>query len=46
MNTNRQFDEHIKEQFSNYTPDVHPRIWKNIAAKEEKKACGLLDLHV
>ena len=37
MNSNREFDEHIKEQFSNYSPDVHPRIWKNIIAKKDKK---------
>ncbi len=35
MSNNQQFDEHIKEQFSNYAPDVHPRIWENIAAKKE-----------
>jgi hypothetical protein len=37
MNNNRQFDEHIKEQFSNYSPDVHPRIWENIIAEKDKK---------
>ncbi len=37
MNDNRQFDEHIKEQFSNYSPDVHPRIWENIIAEKDKK---------
>jgi len=37
MNTNRHFDEHIKEQFSNYTPDVHPRIWEKIIAEKDKK---------
>ena len=37
MNSNRQFDEHIKDQFSNYTPDVHPRIWEKIIAKKNKK---------
>jgi len=37
MNNNRQFDEHIKEQFNNYSPDVHPRIWENIIAKKDKK---------
>jgi hypothetical protein len=37
MNTNRQFDGHIKEQFSNYAPDVHPRIWENIIAVKDKK---------
>ena len=37
MNPNRQFDEHIKEQFNNYSPDVHPRIWKKIVAGRGKK---------
>lgn len=37
MNSNRQFDEHIKDQFSNYTPDVHPRIWEKIIAEKDKK---------
>jgi hypothetical protein len=37
MNSNRQFDEHIKEQFSNFTPDVHPRIWEKIMAEKDKK---------
>ena len=37
MNNNRQFDEHIKEQFSNFSPDVHPRIWENIIAQKEKR---------
>lgn len=37
MTNNQRFDEHIKEQFNNYTPDVHPRIWENIAAQRDKK---------
>ena len=37
MSSNRQFDEHIKNQFSNYTPDVHPRIWKKIIVEKDKK---------
>jgi hypothetical protein len=37
MNNNRHFDEHIKEQFSNYSPDVHPRIWEKIMAEKDKK---------
>jgi hypothetical protein len=37
MNSNRHFDEHIKEQFGNYEPDVHPRIWENIVAQRERK---------
>ena len=35
MNNNRQFDEHIKAQFDNYAPDVHPRIWENIIAQKD-----------
>ncbi len=35
------FDEHIKQQFNNYSPDVHPRIWeKIIAAKGKKRPAG------
>lgn len=37
MNNNRHFDEHIKNQFNNYSPDVHPRIWENIIAEKDKK---------
>ena len=37
MNNNQRFDENIKEQFSNYAPDVHPRIWENIIAEKEKR---------
>lgn len=37
MNSNRHFDEHIKDQFSNYSPDVHPRIWEKIIAEKDKK---------
>ena len=37
MNSNRQFDEHIKEQFSNFSPDVHPRIWENIISQKDKR---------
>ena len=37
MTNNQRFDEHIKEQFNNYAPDVHPGIWKNIAAKKDNR---------
>lgn len=37
MNSNREFDDHIKEQFNNYSPDVHPRIWEKIIAKKDNK---------
>ncbi|MBK6634396.1 MAG: hypothetical protein IPG38_08825 [Chitinophagaceae bacterium] len=47
MKSNRPFDEHIKEQFGNYAPDVHPRIWENIIAeKDKKKACRFLGIDV
>jgi hypothetical protein len=37
MNSNRHFDEHIKEQFGNYTPNVHSGIWEKIIAEKDKK---------
>ena len=37
MNNNQQFDNNIKEQFEDFTPQVHPRIWDNIIAKREKR---------
>ncbi len=37
MNDNRLFDEHIKEQFSNYAPDVPAHIWENIVAGRERR---------
>lgn len=37
MNINRHFDEYIKEQLGNYSPDVHPRIWEKIVAGKDKK---------
>lgn len=37
MNYNQRFDEHMKEQFLDYTPQVHPRIWENIVREREKK---------
>ena len=37
MTNNQHFDENIKEQFNNYAPDVHPRIWENIVAEKEKR---------
>lgn len=37
MNDNQQFDEHIRSQFNDYAPDVHPRIWENIVARKDKK---------
>ena len=37
MNNSQRFDEHIKEQFLEYTPQVHPRIWENIIKEKEKR---------
>ncbi len=37
MNYNQRFDEHIKDQFADYKPSVHPRIWENIANQRDKK---------
>jgi hypothetical protein len=37
MSNNQRFDEHIKDQFQDYTPQVHPRIWENIIAEREKR---------
>ena len=37
MNNNQQFDNNIKEQFENYTPQVHSGIWDNIITKREKR---------
>lgn len=37
MSNSQQFDKYVKEQFSDYAPDVHPRIWENIAARTEQK---------
>lgn len=37
MNMNQRFDEHIKNEFLDYTPQVHPRIWENIMKEREKK---------
>lgn len=37
MNMNQHFDNHIKTQFEDYTPQVHPRIWENIMKEREKK---------
>lgn len=33
----QQFDNHIKEQFSQYAPAVDPRLWEQIAARTKKK---------
>jgi opacity protein-like surface antigen len=40
---NRSFDDHVKEQFSGYSPGVAPHIWENIIAKKSnKKPFGFL----
>ncbi len=42
MNNNQLFDNHIKEQFSNYSPDVPPHIWDAIVAKRKDRRPGFL----
>lgn len=37
MNNNRHFDDHIKEQFSDYAPVVPPHIWDRIADEKDRK---------
>jgi hypothetical protein len=37
MSNNERFDDNIKEQFQDYNPDVHPRIWENIVKEREKR---------
>ncbi len=37
MNNNQRFDDHIKDQFNDYSPDVHPRIWENIVKEKDKR---------
>ncbi|GAB2838596.1 outer membrane beta-barrel protein [Ferruginibacter profundus] len=37
MSNNQRFDDNIKEQFQDYTPEVHPRIWENIVKEREKR---------
>jgi hypothetical protein len=37
MTHNSPLDEHIKEKFGNYSPDVPPHIWENIIAETEKR---------
>ena len=37
MSNNELFDDNIKDQFSDYTPSVHPRIWENIVAERKKR---------
>jgi hypothetical protein len=32
-----RFDEHIKDQFLEYSPQVHPRLWENIIKEREKR---------
>jgi type II secretory pathway pseudopilin PulG len=37
MNDNQRFDDNIRAQFENYTPQVHPRIWENIVQERKKR---------
>src|SRR5262245_37770747 len=34
---NSPLDEHIKQKFGDYTPDVPPHIWENIMAERDKR---------
>ncbi|MEP7163262.1 MAG: hypothetical protein ABI741_01135 [Ferruginibacter sp.] len=40
MTNNSPLEEHIKEKFGNYSPDVPPHIWENIIAKKDKRRPG------
>ncbi len=40
MSDDVQFDNHVKEQLGNYSPDVPPHIWDNIVAKRGKRKPG------
>lgn len=42
MNNNEHFDNHVKGQFSNYSPEVPPHTWEKIMQKKKKKPGGLL----
>jgi len=37
MSNSQQFDNYVKEQFNDYAPDVHPRIWENISARSKRR---------
>lgn len=37
MSDRKQFDDFFKQSFSDYSPDVPPHIWENIAAGKKKK---------
>ncbi len=38
---NSALDDHIKERFGNYSPDVPPHIWENIVAEKDKRRPGI-----
>jgi len=40
MKEDLPFDDFIKEQFSNYSPDVPSRIWENIVSKRRSRPKG------
>lgn len=40
MSSNLPFDDFVKKQFSDYSPDVPDRIWENIIAKRRSKPKG------
>jgi hypothetical protein len=40
MNSNTPFDDFVKKQFSDYSPNVPEHVWKNIIAKRRSKPKG------
>ncbi|HUS02891.1 MAG TPA: hypothetical protein VMY77_14235 [Chitinophagaceae bacterium] len=40
MRDDLHFDDYVKKQFSNYSPDVPPHIWQNIIAKRSLRPKG------
>jgi len=37
MSEERNFDDHIRNEFANYSPEVAPHIWENIVAERKKR---------
>jgi opacity protein-like surface antigen len=41
MSEERNFDDHIRQEFNNFSPDVPPYVWENIvAARKKRKPVG------
>ena len=45
MSDMTKMDEFLKESFSDYSPEVPPHIWENIAAERKKKRPGIFWLN-